>query len=146
MQQLTGAILLPDGTPIRGRGRREAVPEGPLPEFALHLGEPGNAGLPAWPHEIIDWPDFRVPRDREQAEAAIAAAFERARAGQRVEVTCVGGTGRTGTTIACMAILAGQPATDAVAWTRRTYRPRAVETWWQKRWVRRFGAKFRSAG
>jgi hypothetical protein len=46
-----------------------------------------------------------------------------------------GGTGRTGTVIACMAILAGHPAADAVAWTRRHYRPRAVETPSQRRWI-----------
>jgi protein-tyrosine phosphatase len=52
-----------------------------------------------------------------------------------VEVACDGGTGRTGTVIACLAVRAGHPAADAVAWTRRTYRPRAVETPGQKRWV-----------
>lgn len=138
---LTGAILLPDGTPIRGRGRRESLPDGPLPEFALHLGEPGKGELPAWPHEVVDWPDFRVPRDRDRADAAIVAAYQLAREGRRVEVTCGGGIGRTGTALACMAVLAGHPANDAVAWTRRTYRRRAVETWWQKQWVRRFAAR-----
>ncbi len=29
--QLTGAITLPDGTALRGRGRREPLPPGPLP-------------------------------------------------------------------------------------------------------------------
>lgn len=125
------------------------LPDGPLPDFALHLGKPGRTGrtgLPSWPHEVLDWPDFRVPRDREQAEAAIVAAYQLAREGRRVEVTCGGGNGRTGTVIACLAVLAGHPATDAVGWTRRTYRRHAVETWWQRRWVRQFASRVGPTG
>jgi Predicted protein-tyrosine phosphatase len=135
---LAGAIRLPDGTPVRGRGRREPLPGGPLPELGLFLGDPGPHPLPDWPVERIDWPDFRVPRDLDAAVASIRTAYEAARAGHRVEITCGGGTGRTGTAIACMAVLAGHPATDAVAWTRAVYRRRAVETPFQRRWVLRF--------
>ncbi|MDN5860155.1 MAG: phosphatase [Pseudonocardia sp.] len=138
MSGLTGAIRLPDGTAVRGRGRREPLPGGPLPELGLFLGDPGRDGLPDWPVERIDWPDFRAPRDPAAAVAAIEAAFAAARAGRRVEITCRGGTGRTGTAIACMAVLAGHPAADAVAWTRAAYRRGAAETWLQRRWVLRF--------
>ena len=55
-------------------------------------------------------------------------------------MTCGGGNGRTGTVIACLAVLAGHPPADAVAWTRRSYRPRAVETRAQRRWVLWFAA------
>jgi len=145
-ESLVGAVALPDGVLVRGRGRRQPLPDGPLPEFGLYLGRPGGGLLgggllgrpawePSWPAEWVDWPDFRVPRDDEAAAAAIARAYARARAGERVEVACDGGTGRTGTVIACMAILAGHPAADAVAWTRREYRPRAVETSGQRRWI-----------
>ena len=37
---LSGAIALPDGTLVRGRGRRDPFPAGPLPEFGLYLGRP----------------------------------------------------------------------------------------------------------
>lgn len=147
-EQLTGAIALPDGTLIRGRGRRAGVPAGPIPDFGLYLGLPRGRSLfrrtppwrPDWPAEWIDWPDFRTPRDSSKAKAQITAAFERARAGERVEVACGGGNGRTGTVIACMAVLAGHPASDAVAWTRSHYRPHAVETPGQKRWIAWFAA------
>lgn len=136
---LTGAIMLPDGTPVRGRGRRQDLPDGPLPDFGLNLGRlKRHEQSPTWPTDWLDWPDFRLPRDARAAAAAIRAAYERAHAGERVEVACAGGNGRTGTVVACMAILAGHPADDAVAWTRAHYRPHAVETPWQKRWVRRF--------
>jgi hypothetical protein len=142
---LTGAITLPDGTLIRGRGRREPLPTGSAPDYGLYLGRPtslrrtllrrGPAWQPDWPADWIDWPDFRTPRDDQEAAAAIHHAYLLARSGQRVEIACVGGTGRTGTVIACMAILAGAPATAALTWTRQHYRPRAVETPGQRRWI-----------
>ncbi len=142
---LTGAITLPDGTLVRGRGRRKPLPAGPLPDFGLYLGRPPSTRLrrtpawePDWPADWIDWPDFGTPHNGPLATAVIIQAYRRARSGQRVEVACTGGTGRTGTVIACMAILAGHPADDAVGWTRRHYRPRAVETPGQRRWIRWF--------
>lgn len=148
-EPLTGAVALPDGTLIRGRGRRAGMPDGPLPDFGLYLGSPDGRSLlrrkpawqPDWPAEWIDWPDFRTPRDDRKAAAQISAAYERAKAGERVEVACGGGNGRTGTVIACMAVLAGHPAADAVAWTRAHYRRHAVETPGQKRWVARFATQ-----
>lgn len=140
-----GVIRLPDGTRVRGRGRREPLPGGPPPEFGLYPGRParrrrrllGRAGpwAPDWPCEWVAWPDFGTPRDDARAAAAIVRAYDLARAGRRVEVACGGGVGRTGTVLACMVVLAGHPADDAVAWTRRTYRSRAVETRGQRRWV-----------
>jgi Protein-tyrosine phosphatase len=147
---LSGAIALPDGTYVRGRGRREPFPAGPLPDFGLYLGHPPDrprrgllrraAWRPDWPADWIDWPDFRTPRDADAAAAKIVEAYRRARSGERVEIACTGGTGRTGTVIACMAVLAGHPAEDAVAWTRSYYRPRAVETPGQRRWIGWFAA------
>lgn len=145
-EKLTGAIALPDGTVVRGRGRLEPFPPGSLPDFGLYLGHPGDIrsrGLfgrrvqwqPDWPAEWILWPDFRTPRDSQDAAAKILAAYRLARTGRSVEIACKGGTGRTGTVIACMAILSGHPADDAVAWTRGHYRPRAVETPGQRRWI-----------
>lgn len=55
-----------------------------------------------------------------------------------VEVTCGGGVGRTGTVMACLAVLSGVPADRAVGWTRENYHRKAVETPWQRRWVLRF--------
>ena len=135
---LSGSLVLPDGTRVRGRGRRAPLPPGPLPECGLWLGRRGTA--PPWPVEHLDWPDFRSPRDPEAAARAVLRAFGRARTGLRVEVTCGGGSGRTGTVLACMAVLAGHPAADAVAWTRRHYRRCAVETPGQRRFVAWFAA------
>jgi Protein-tyrosine phosphatase len=154
---LGGAIQLPDGTLVRGRGLRDRLPEGPLPDYGLYLisrpQQPGTTSPqnprwnrlrrrrrfePSWEADWIVWPDFRPPADPQQAAHAIVKAFRRAQAGGRVEVACGGGSGRTGTVLACMAILAGVPATQAVAWVRASYRPRAVETQRQRAWIEWF--------
>lgn len=139
-----GAVLLPDGTTVYGRGRRQPPPV-PAPDHGLYLhrrsGLLRTAREPDWPAEWLHWPDFGIPRDGERAAAAIRYAYRLAREGGRVEVVCGGGTGRTGTVVACMAVLAGHPAEDAVAWTRAHYRPRAVETPAQRRWVLWFAGR-----
>jgi hypothetical protein len=137
-------LELPDGAMIRGRGLRNPMPTGPVPEYGLYLGSSHlrarNDAALTWPHDWLDWPDFRLPRDRAAAIVAITALHKRALAGERVEVACAGGLGRTGTTLACLAVLAGVPATGAVDWVRAHYERRAVETPSQRRWVRHFPA------
>ncbi|MEV1146705.1 protein-tyrosine phosphatase family protein [Micromonospora sp. NPDC049799] len=126
-----GAVVLPSGAAVRGRriGDPAAVPA----DFALLLAD---GPLPAWPHRRIRWPDFWVPMDRADALDALREALRRAHAGERVEVACRGGTGRTGTALAALAVLDGLPAGEAVPWVRAHYRARAVETPWQRRWLR----------
>jgi hypothetical protein len=53
-------------------------------------------------------------------------------------VACSGGRGRTGTALACLAILDGLPRQEAVAFVREHYHPRAVETFRQRRYIARF--------
>ncbi|GGU38645.1 protein-tyrosine phosphatase family protein [Lentzea flava] len=129
-------IELPDGAVITGRGLRQGKIVDPHPEYGVYL-QHRPVDVP-WPHDWIDWPDFRLPRDHDAAIGVIRALHARALSGERVEVACSGGVGRTGTVISCLAVLSGVPADEAVAWTRAHYHPRAVETPWQKRWVRRF--------
>ena len=139
---LDGAIRLPDGAWIRGRGLRNPLPDGPPPDFGLYLGsaklrrrhEPDLRWDAAW----LDWPDFRLPRDGDEAVRQIRALHERAGAGEAVEVACGGGVGRTGTVIACLAVLSGVAPSEAVAWARGNHHPRAAETPWQRRWAARF--------
>lgn len=131
-----GVIRFPSGVLVRGRGLRRPLPAGPTPSLTVHLlgAEPP---LTDWDTQWVPWPDFRLPRDRHLARAVLAEALERA-AYERVEVACGGGLGRTGTALACMAVLDGVPPDEAVAFVRRHYHRRAVETPWQRRFVRRF--------
>lgn len=142
MRELEGTIRLPDGTKIRGRGLRNPLPEGSTPDYGLYLGgrklRTRHEDALAWSHDWVDWPDFLLPRDRELAIKSIRALHDRAQRGELVEVACGGGVGRTGTVIACLAILAGVEPGEAVSWTRANYQRHAVETPWQKAWVKRF--------
>ncbi len=91
---------------------------------------------PAWNHRRVRWPDFWIPVNRADALDALREAHRRARAGERVEVACLGGVGRTGTALAALAVLDGLPHQQAVTWIRDRYHQRAVETPWQRRWLR----------
>ena len=102
------------------------------PDFGLYLD---SRWEPTWPASNVDWEDFGLPRDPEAAAGQIEDAFARAKAGSCVEIGCEGGLGRTGTALACMAVLAGVPADGAVAWVRANYDARAVETDEQREWV-----------
>ncbi|MGA5303782.1 protein-tyrosine phosphatase family protein [Nucisporomicrobium flavum] len=133
-----GVLALPSGRLIRGRGLRRPVPEGPVPEFGVYLlGSPPPPA--AWENRWLRWPDFRLPADRELAARLLREVWERA-ATQRVEIACHGGRGRTGTALACLAVLDGVPPAEAVDFVRAGYDRRAVETPWQRRYVRSFTA------
>lgn len=131
-----GVLRLPSGRLVRGRGLGRPLPSGPVPEFALYLLGDQPPPVP-WDARWVRWPDFRLPADRGDARDALREAWERA-ATERVEVACHGGHGRTGTALACLAVLDGVPSRDAVAYVRERYSPRAVETPWQRRYVTRF--------
>lgn len=132
-----GVLRLPSGRLVRGRGLARPLPPGPPPTFALYLlgHEPPQVD---WESRWVRWPDFRLPADRAAAAGALREAWVRA-AADRVEVACHGGQGRTGTALACLAVLDGVPAAEAVGYVREHYSPRAVETRRQRRFVARFG-------
>jgi protein-tyrosine phosphatase len=95
------------------------------PDYGLYLDPRWQ---PPWNHDRLDWPDFGVPSDAGAVKAALSSVLDRARAGQLVEVGCLGGHGRTGAALACLAVLGGHPSDDAIAWIRAQYCPAAVET------------------
>jgi protein-tyrosine phosphatase len=125
-------ITLPEGTRVRACGILERREEDNQRDFGLYMDE---SWQPKWPAEVIEWPDLGVPSDPVQAVAQIRNAFIRASSGERVEVGCLGGRGRTGTVLACMAVLAGVPAPEAVTWVRSNYDAAAIETREQEEWV-----------
>jgi hypothetical protein len=134
--EAAGVLRLPSGRLVRGRGLRKQLPAGDLPTFGVYLlGKPPPAV--DWPSRWVRWPDFWLPSDRALARDAFREAWERA-ASERVEIACHGGRGRTGTALACLAVIDGVPAQEAVAYVRQHYDRHAVETPWQKRYVRHF--------
>ncbi|MGH9210752.1 MAG: protein-tyrosine phosphatase family protein [Acidimicrobiales bacterium] len=131
-----GVLVLADGRRVRGRGLRNPMPAGGPPEFGLYLLGKEPSPTP-WPSRWLRWPDFRLPADPAAARDAFVEVHERCLT-ERVEVACGGGRGRTGTALACLCVLAGTPSQEALAFVREHYDRHAVETPWQRRYVRRF--------
>ena len=75
-----------------------------------------------WSSRWLRWPDWWLPVNRADARDALLELWRRAEA-ERVEVACSGGQGRTGTALACLAVLDGVPAADAVRYVRQHYHP-----------------------
>ncbi|MET7908198.1 protein-tyrosine phosphatase family protein [Streptomyces avermitilis] len=132
-----GVLRLPSGRLVRGRGLRYPLPEGPPPTYAVYLLGKQPPEVP-WEARWLRWPDFCLPSSRAQAREVLTDAWRRA-AAERVEIACGGGRGRTGTALACLAVLDGVPPQEAVTFVRAHYDRHAVETPWQRRYVRRWG-------
>jgi hypothetical protein len=127
-------VAFPDGTSVCAVSFDARDPYGrePSPDYGLYLDERWQ---PPWPHDHVAWADFGVPEDPTAFVVALRSLRERARVGNAVEIGCLGGHGRTGTALACLAVLGGHPASDAVAWVRSAYCPDAVETHEQEAFV-----------
>jgi len=132
-----GVLSLPSGRLVRGRGLRRPMPSGHVPAFGVYLlgSPPPEFG---WESRWVRWPDFRLPADPAAARLILTELWERS-AGERTEIACMGGRGRTGTALACIAVLDGVGADEAVEYVRRHYDRRAVETARQRRFVAGFG-------
>lgn len=106
--------------------------ERPTPDFALYAD-------PIWVtksrNEFINWPDFGVPRFENLAYEQILSAYTIAKK-FNVEIGCIGGHGRTGTMLACMAVIDQNLNTvQAIDFVRSTYCDHAIETHSQEMFV-----------
>lgn len=139
-------VGLPDGTPLLVRGRLGLVPaeRERQPAYGLYLDERWRGDPDVrWPHRLLAWEDFGAPRDEVELFGAVTELYDRARAGALVEVACYGGLGRTGTVLACLAVLSGLTSAEAVPWVRAEYHDAAIETSAQEQLVARFAATLR---
>jgi len=105
-----------------------------VPTFGLYLDQ---RWAPPWDHAHLPWADFGVP-DANELRVALEDVLDRSRRGEHVEIGCLGGHGRTGTALACLAVMSGTPPGDAVAWIRGAYCEKAVETDEQRAFVAAF--------
>lgn len=132
-----GVVQLPSGRRLRGHSLSRPL-QGEVANLTLVLA----ARSPAPQHAetaFIRWPDFALPLDRAGALRLLHEAWERSDR-ERVAISCRGGRGRTGTALACVAVLDGLAPAAAISLVRRTYDRRAIETPWQKRYVATFVA------
>ena len=128
-------VTLPDGTHVTAASFDPIDPYTRVrrPDYGLYLD---CCWQPPWTRDYLDWPDFGVPEDSARLVAVLRFALDRARGGELVEIGCLGGHGRTGTAMACLAILTGVPPDGAVPWVRANYCASAVETVEQEAFVR----------
>jgi protein-tyrosine phosphatase len=136
-------VLFPDGMKVQARGGLAGIiphADHEKPDWALYLDDQWRQREVEWPCEVIDWPDFELPPDEKELFEAILGARERASSGQVIEIACDGGTGRTGTVVACLAVLSGVPVGEAVDWTREHYHRWAVEVPKQEAMISSFAA------
>ena len=129
-----GVVRLPDGRQIRGASLKRSRALGP-PDFGVYLLS-RDPQFSDREYQWVQWRDFSTPTSTECAVAALREAYQRA-SFQRVELSCRGGVGRTGTALAVVAVLGGVLPADAVTWVRENYHPKAVETFGQRRWLKR---------
>jgi hypothetical protein len=125
-----------DGTTVVGA---RFLADGPYdraeaPTFGLYLDPRWR---PPWDHVHLPWADYGVP-DATELRVALEDVLARSRRGEHVEIGCLGGHGRTGTALACLAVLTGTPPGEAVAWVRAAYCEEAVETDEQRAFVAAF--------
>jgi hypothetical protein len=135
-------ITLPDGAVVTvvSFDERDPYARHTWPAFGLYFDERWR---PPWDHDHIDWPDFGVPAQIAPLSVALLSLLERAHGGERVELGCLGGHGRTGTALACLVVLTGQPQGDAVGWVRATYCADAIESDEQEAFVAKFADEVR---
>jgi len=133
---------------LRGRlelpldGKLISISGGPfdaMPEGARGLCLEAGAARAAEAEWQLDVPDYGVP-DEAGLRAILAQMLEAMRAAPNdaYHIGCKAGLGRTGTAMACLALMAGTVNGDPVAWLRAAYNPEAIETLAQEEFVRRF--------
>ncbi len=96
-----------------------------VPDFGLYLDD---VWTPYWRNEFILWTDHGVPVHLVIAFEQILSAVEMAIDGVEVEVGCIGGHGRTGTALACAAVILGMEPEEAIKHIREAYCKEAIES------------------
>lgn len=107
----------------------------PPADIALVLFDYSNPGFGEWTadgrgavlHRMY-WPMLAAPPDLDELLGYLREIRAVLRTGGTAEVFCFGGHGRTGTVLACLAVLDGEEPAAAIERLRRDYCQRAVST------------------
>lgn len=118
-------LTMKDGTTIYASSAHDRKTDEIAPDFGLYLDSMWRPSCLAY---VIEWPDFGIPTYWQKAAEAIIDTFNKASDGLWVEVGCIGGHGRTGTALACMAVLGGMTSFEAVKFVREAYCEHAIES------------------
>ena len=82
-------------------------------------------------HQRFSFPDFDIP-SAAAMQAALNAIDEALRDGHKVYLHCVGGIGRTGTTVGCWLIRHGWKPQDALLHLQELYRTAEQSIFWPR--------------
>lgn len=137
-----GVVEFPSGRRIRGRSWRQPVSQNATVSVILTTAAPGefstHSVFEGDPDRImIDWPDERLPKRTAHATEMLRQAWELAKT-ERVEITCRGGVGRTGTALAMIAVFEGLAPTEAIDFIREHYNEESVKSHAQRGFLREF--------
>lgn len=75
--------------------------------------------------------DRKIPKNMSTFDTILEEMYEYLKDGKRVHISCIGGHGRTGTVIGCFLGKYCKDITDPVAYIRKEYCKKAVETYEQ---------------
>lgn len=118
-------VVMKDGTTIYASSCHDRPLDAPAPDWGLYLDSMWRAAGMAY---TVDWPDMSLPKRFDRVAWAIIDVFNKAGEGMWVEVGCIGGHGRTGTALACMAVLGGMKPAEAIEYVRSSYCAKTLET------------------
>jgi hypothetical protein len=77
---------------------------------------------------LFPWEDWGIPENPRVFHRAVRWLLSEAEKGQKIEVACMGGHGRTGTALATMLVVQGLDARTAMRRVRRSYCEEAIES------------------
>ena len=130
-------VYFEDGVVVHASSHVDRENEDEAPDWGLYLD---SIWRPTSMAGFIEWEDFGLPTNWQVAARMIVDAYRRAMADYWVEVSCIGGHGRTGTVLACMAVLSGKTPDEAIQYVRGSYCKKAIETDEQEWYVSYFNA------
>ena len=132
-------VKFPNDVTVYASSRHDRKADDDIPDWGLYVD---SSWRPAGLATFIPWTDHGQPKiNWHLAASAIIDAYDKAKQGLSVEIGCIGGHGRTGTVLACMAILSGVKPDEACAWVWANYCGHAIEDDSQVWWIEWFASK-----
>jgi hypothetical protein len=130
-------VTFPDGTKVWASSHHQRKEGEALPDFGFYLDSIWKPQCLAF---YINWTDYGLPVLAWDRVVEGIKTLHKLASTQQVEIGCIGGHGRTGTVLACLAILSGVEGDKAVDWVHKNYCEHAVEGGKQEWWVSWFDA------
>jgi hypothetical protein len=119
-------VTFPSGTSVWASSSHQRKEGEALPDIGFYLDQIWRPQCLAF---YINWADMGLPiLEWSRVVDGIKAIWSMAQQGQQVEIGCIGGHGRTGTVLGCLAVLDGVPANEAVDWVHDNYCTEAIES------------------